>query len=59
MSAKELDALKEKDVEVGDWVWLPYRGGKREGHVKKIAMTADETPHPPKVALPPDCPGNP
>ena len=57
MSAKELKALKDKDIEVGDWVWLPYRGGKREGHVQKIALTADETLHPPKVALPPVCPG--
>ncbi len=49
MSAKELKALKDKDIQIGDWVWLPYRGGKREGHVQKIAMSTDETPHPPKV----------
>ncbi len=52
MSAKELKALKDKDIQVGDWVWLPYRGGKREGHVQKIAMSTDETPHPPKVTPP-------
>ena len=50
MSTKELNTLKEKYIQVGDWVRLPYRGGKREGHVKKIAMSPDETPHPPKVA---------
>ena len=53
MSAKESKALKDKDIQVGDWVWLPYRGGKREGHVQKIAMSTDETPHPPKVTPPP------
>ena len=52
MSAKELKALRDKDIQTGDWVWLPYRGGKHEGHVQKIAMSALETPHPPKVALP-------
>lgn len=49
MAQRELKALQEKSIQPGDFVSLPYRGGTRHGYVKKIALTEEETPHPPKV----------
>ena len=48
-SQAEFEALKDKNIHVGDWVSLRIRGGHQEGIVKKIATSTEETPHPPKV----------
>jgi hypothetical protein len=49
MSSKEFKALEEKNIKIGDTVTMVYRGNIRQGRVKKIATTTEETPHPPKV----------
>lgn len=49
MSQRELDVLEQKDIQVGDYVSLPWRGGTAGGIVKEIALSETETPHPPKV----------
>jgi hypothetical protein len=49
MSTKEFRALEQKDIKIGDTVKTQFRGGERKGVVKRIAMTKEETAHPPKV----------
>jgi hypothetical protein len=56
-SSKEYRELEEKDIKEGDVVRTDYRGGERKGVVKHIATSEDETPHPPKVVLDRERPG--
>ncbi|KAG7669673.1 hypothetical protein Ndes2437B_g05859 [Nannochloris sp. 'desiccata'] len=49
MSSKEFKALEQKGIKIGDTVRTQFRGGERKGVVKSIAMTKEETAHPPKV----------
>ncbi|CAG8673500.1 4289_t:CDS:2 [Dentiscutata erythropus] len=36
MASKEFSTLKEKDIQPGDYVSTPFRGGSRQGYVKEI-----------------------
>ena len=56
-SSKEERALEEKGITVGDTVRTRYRGGVREGVVKEVATSTEQTPHPPKVIFDRERPG--
>lgn len=51
VNEKEMKALNDKGIKVGDEVKTSYRGGVRQGIVKAILTSTDETAHPPKVVF--------
>ncbi|CAG8602414.1 7751_t:CDS:2 [Cetraspora pellucida] len=51
MASKEFSALEEKDIQQGDYVSTPFRGGTRQGHVKKIIKTNEEAKEDPIVVF--------
>ena len=59
MASKEEKALEALDVKPGDVVRTDFRGGERRGHVKQVATSTKEHPHPPKVIFERERPGQP
>ncbi|CAG8609741.1 12573_t:CDS:2 [Cetraspora pellucida] len=53
MASKEFSALEEKDIQPGDYVSTPFRGGTRQGYTKKIVKTNEEAKENPIVKRPP------
>ncbi|KAF0485255.1 hypothetical protein F8M41_022844 [Gigaspora margarita] len=53
MASKEFSALEQKDIQPGDYVSTPFRGGSRQGYVKEIVKSKEEAMKNPTVTRPP------
>ncbi|CAG8568759.1 113_t:CDS:2 [Gigaspora margarita] len=49
MASKEFSALEQKDIQPGDYVSTPFRGGSRQGYVKEIVKSKEEAMKNPTV----------
>ncbi|CAG8806792.1 1566_t:CDS:1, partial [Racocetra fulgida] len=43
-------SLEAKDIQPGDYVSTPFRGGSRQGYVKEIVKSEEEAKKHPTVA---------